>query len=107
MLCVQQVICSYLFWPFVFLMGVPVPECGIVARMVGMKLMLSELLALGDLGTVHRNRKLLQGHVEGNGTFSWTSGGDITLHGTNTTLYGGVLSVSYLPSFSLGLCRFF
>ena len=71
-------------------MGVPTLECITVARMVGLKLLLNELHALEDLSTVHVNRKLLRDHVEDNGTFAWTSAGDITLRGTNTTLHGGV-----------------
>nr|KAG5695294.1 hypothetical protein BaRGS_028229 [Batillaria attramentaria] len=101
-----QVICSYVFWPFVFLMGVPMAECGVVARMVGIKILFSELLALEDLGTLHKNRVTLERHLEGNGTFTWTDSGDIALSGTNVTLSGGVLTPRTETIATFALCGF-
>ena len=51
-----QLICSYLFWPIVFLMGVAPADCRIVARMVGIKTFINEFLAYEDLGNVRQNR---------------------------------------------------
>ncbi|XP_048733363.2 solute carrier family 28 member 3-like isoform X2 [Ostrea edulis] len=48
-----QLICSYLFWPLVFLMGVESRDCCVVARMVGIKTFINEFLAYEDLGKEH------------------------------------------------------
>ncbi|KAJ8026184.1 Solute carrier family 28 member 3 [Holothuria leucospilota] len=49
-------ICSYLFVPFAFLMGVDFQDCREVARLVGLKTFVNEFLAYEELSTLIRNR---------------------------------------------------
>ncbi len=44
-----QDIFSYLFWPFAFVMGVPVEDCMLVGRLLGEKMVLNELVAYSSL----------------------------------------------------------
>lgn len=44
-----QDIFGYLFWPFAFVMGVPVDDCMIVGRLLGEKMVLNELVAYSSL----------------------------------------------------------
>ena len=85
-----QIICSYLFWPFVFIMGVESVDCPVSARILGIKLNVNEMVAFYELGVVIKNRATLHAY---NGTWHWTDGGDIVLDHANTTLVGGVMSV--------------
>jgi CNT family concentrative nucleoside transporter len=45
-----SILFSWLFWPIAFLMGVPVQECGIVAGLLGEKIVLTEFIAYIHLG---------------------------------------------------------
>ncbi|ESP05201.1 hypothetical protein LOTGIDRAFT_103137, partial [Lottia gigantea] len=59
-----QLLCSYVFWPLVYILGVPASDCKIVARMVGVKVFVNEFIAYKDLGNVVRNRLALQNYNE-------------------------------------------
>ena len=50
-----QIICSYLFWPLALLIGVEVKYCRDVAKLLGVKIFTSELLAFQDLGDMAAN----------------------------------------------------
>ena len=52
-----QLICSYIFAPFAFLMGVEWSDCTKVAKLVGVKTFLNEFLAFGQLSVLIKNRK--------------------------------------------------
>lgn len=97
MLCFLQLICSYLFWPIVYLMGVVPKDCFIVARMVGIKTFINEFLAYSDLGTVRSNRKELMKYLNlnPNATVIENINGDVLIQGANLTFNGGVISVSF------------
>jgi CNT family concentrative nucleoside transporter len=41
----MQKILGWIFWPFAFLIGVPVSECSIVGTLLGEKLVLTEFIA--------------------------------------------------------------
>jgi len=41
----MQKILGWIFWPFAFLIGVPVAECGVVGTLLGEKLVLTEFIA--------------------------------------------------------------
>jgi CNT family concentrative nucleoside transporter len=43
-LTMQQIL-GWIFWPFAFLIGVPVAECGVVGTLLGEKLVLTEFIA--------------------------------------------------------------
>ncbi|QQR90053.1 MAG: NupC/NupG family nucleoside CNT transporter [Myxococcales bacterium] len=47
-----QRILGYLFWPFAFVMGVPLQDCATVAGLLGEKLVLNEFVAYGHLGEI-------------------------------------------------------
>ncbi|KAK3608164.1 hypothetical protein CHS0354_034123 [Potamilus streckersoni] len=86
-----QLICSYIFWPMVYLMGVEPEDCSVVARMVGVKTFVNEFIAYEDLGIVKRNREAFRNY---NGTWRKDNSGNIILESVNRTLKGGVMSVS-------------
>lgn len=46
----SQVICSYLFWPLALMIGIEVPYCREVAKLIGIKVFTSEILAYQELG---------------------------------------------------------
>ncbi|XP_041368757.1 sodium/nucleoside cotransporter 2-like isoform X2 [Gigantopelta aegis] len=98
-----QIICSYLFWPFVFIMGVQSEDCQVSARILGIKLNVNEMVAFSDLGVVIKNRALLNAY---NGTWHWTSNGDIALDRTNTTLVGGVMTPHSEMITTYAICGF-
>ncbi len=55
--CLLQLICSYVFAPLPFFMGVETGDCAEVARLIGTKLFLTEIVAYHDLGVLMRNRR--------------------------------------------------
>lgn len=54
---VLQLICSYLFRPFAFLMGVDWIDCPLVAQLLGTKTFLNEFIAYDRLGDYIKNRE--------------------------------------------------
>nr|KAG5697778.1 hypothetical protein BaRGS_026735 [Batillaria attramentaria] len=102
-----QLICSYLMWPVAFLLGVRMPDCRVVARLIGIKIFVNEFVAYADLGTVRTNRLALENHVMNNGTWRFLGvGDDVELLGTNTTLLGGVISPRSETLATYALCGF-
>ncbi|XP_070182912.1 sodium/nucleoside cotransporter 1-like, partial [Littorina saxatilis] len=102
-----QLICSYLLWPVVFLIGVPMQDCQVVARMLGIKIFINEFIAYSDLGHVRANRVALESHVANNGTWRLADFGDgMELLGTNTTLVGGVILPRSEMLATYALCGF-
>lgn len=101
-----QLICSYVFWPLAFLMGVDTGDCPRVAELVGIKTFINEFVAYTELSVYIDNAKNLswyEGLAHGNnsnvtsGVFNATwryVNGDIVYDDLNITLVGGVLSVS-------------
>ncbi|CAH1792803.1 unnamed protein product [Owenia fusiformis] len=55
-----QLICSYVFWPFAFLMGIERDNCGQVAKLLGIKLFTSEFLAYSELGDMAEAGEITQ-----------------------------------------------
>lgn len=51
-----QLICSYLFMPVAFMMGIPYDESFIVAELIGTKLFLNEFVAYEKLAMLKNNR---------------------------------------------------
>ncbi len=49
-------ICSYVFAPLPFIMGIESKDCLQVARLIGTKLFLTEIVAYYDLGVLAENR---------------------------------------------------
>jgi pyrimidine nucleoside transport protein len=52
----MQLICSYVFMPFAFMMGIPYEESFTVAELLGNKLFLNEFLAYEKLSEMKTNR---------------------------------------------------
>ena len=52
----MQLICSYVFMPFAFMMGIPYEESFTVAELLGNKLFLNEFLAYKKLAKIKTNR---------------------------------------------------
>ncbi|XP_028813516.1 sodium/nucleoside cotransporter 1 isoform X2 [Denticeps clupeoides] len=51
-----QMICSYVFMPVAFLMGIPIEEAYTVAELIGTKLFLNEFIAYEKLSELRNNR---------------------------------------------------
>ncbi|XP_046721216.1 sodium/nucleoside cotransporter 1 isoform X2 [Silurus meridionalis] len=51
-----ELICSYVFMPVAFMMGIPFNECFIVAELIGTKLFLNEFIAYEKLSKLINNR---------------------------------------------------
>lgn len=56
-----QVICSYLFMPFAFLMGVDWADCNTVGRFLGIKTFLNEFVAYLEMAPYIKNRNEMNG----------------------------------------------
>ncbi|XP_036005761.1 sodium/nucleoside cotransporter 1 isoform X1 [Fundulus heteroclitus] len=54
--CCLQLICSYVFMPITFMMGIPYDESFIVAELIGTKLFLNEFVAYQKLSELKANR---------------------------------------------------
>ncbi|RUS85361.1 hypothetical protein EGW08_006904, partial [Elysia chlorotica] len=93
-----QLICSYVFWPLAFLMGVDYQDCRVVAELLGIKTFLNEFVAYVTLSKYINNKLALEEYlanatknVTGNLTGLWAHrDGDIYLFDTNTTLTDGL-----------------
>lgn len=53
-----NLICSYIFYPFAFLMGVPMADCLQVASLIGTKIVVNEFAAYAQLGVMIREGSL-------------------------------------------------
>ncbi|XP_061180258.1 solute carrier family 28 member 3-like [Saccostrea echinata] len=53
-------ICSYIFMPLAFVMGIPWSQCRLVGKLIGKKIVINEFLAFADLGT-----SIKAGEIEG------------------------------------------
>nr|XP_006814106.1 PREDICTED: solute carrier family 28 member 3-like [Saccoglossus kowalevskii] len=53
-----EVICSWVFMPVAFLMGVDWEDCAIVAELIGMKIVTSVLVSYDKLAVIVANREL-------------------------------------------------
>jgi len=45
-----QLICSFIMWPIAFLVGIDYSECQEAAKLIGIKLFATEVLAYQELG---------------------------------------------------------
>ena len=100
-----QLICSYVFYPCAYVMGVAAEDCRQVGSLLGMKTFLNEFVAYVQLSKVIRNKDLLNDHLDLNGDVEY-SGMNVILKALNetmedTTLIYGVISVrcDHIPIF--------
>lgn len=68
---IPQIICSYVFMPVAFMMGIPYDESFIVAELIGTKLFLNEFIAYEKLSELKNNR--LNGLLESGPNRNWIS----------------------------------
>lgn len=117
-----QLICSYLFWPLAYVMGIRYDDCRTVAQLIGIKIFLNEFLAFKMLGQLIDNQKVASDYVNYmnatknnisllngsaplgllqlmNGTYN-CSGNTLHLLQSNATLVGGFISVSLFKRLS-------
>ena len=93
-----QFICSYVFWPVSWVMGVPPTDCRIVGKLIGIKTFINEFVAYDSLSTIIKNDANLTwytSHSNYTGGYRY-EGLDITYTDFNHTLVGGVLKVMYI-----------
>jgi len=99
----MQWFCSYLLWPLAVVMGVDVPDCRKVAEIIGIKTFLNEFIAYLHLSQLIGNRKALESHIGGNGTWYW-NGADVILTSpgrNDTILTNGVITVPFSIGYTL------
>ncbi|KAL8570252.1 hypothetical protein ACOMHN_029952 [Nucella lapillus] len=83
---------SYVFYPLTFMMGFALQDCLVAGRILGVKIFSTTILSFIQLGTIVKNSQKLEDYISvTNGTWNYV-GDDILLHGTNTTLVGGVMT---------------
>ncbi|XP_013390240.1 solute carrier family 28 member 3 [Lingula anatina] len=97
-----QIICSYVLWPFAFVMGTDTVDCRKVAELIGIKTLVNEFAAYEELGVLINNRKVYNTY---NGTVI-ENGDDLFLEGINKTLIGGVLMERSEVISTYALCGF-
>ena len=56
-LSLSQLICSYVFMPVAFIMGVEWADCRLVAELIGIKTFVNEFVAYDKLATFIDNRE--------------------------------------------------
>ncbi|GFR79606.1 solute carrier family 28 member 3-like [Elysia marginata] len=109
-----QLVCSYVFWPLAFLMGVDYKDCRVVAELLGIKTFLNEFVAYVTLSKYITNRLTLDeylvnatNNVTGNLTGLWEHrAGDIYLFDTDVTLKHGLISDRSMVIATYALCGF-
>ncbi|XP_060066328.1 solute carrier family 28 member 3-like [Ylistrum balloti] len=112
-----ELICSYVFWPLAFLMGVNSGDCPKVAELIGIKTFINEFVAYTSLskyiknaqnlswyeGLAHSNTSNISGVF--NSTWRYVNG-DIVYDDLNITLVGGILAERSVVISTYALCGF-
>lgn len=107
-----QFLCSYVFYPVAFLMGVAEEDCFEVAKLIGDKTFINEFYAYTRLSVYIKNRENLTWYEllpTQNSSFTgdWHfSGNDIMYEDFNHTLVGGVLQDRSVVISTYALCGF-
>ncbi|KAH9524879.1 hypothetical protein Btru_028135, partial [Bulinus truncatus] len=85
-------LCSYLLYPFAYVMGIAPEDCGKVGALIGIKLMATPFVAYAELGGMIKNRHIFENYVRLYNETWYASGDDVILTETNTTLIKGLMS---------------
>ncbi|KAK3109178.1 hypothetical protein FSP39_024723, partial [Pinctada imbricata] len=111
-----SLICSYVFSPISYVMGVEWDDCRKVAEMIGLKTFLNEFIAYTELSKYIKNQQNLTWYeylpfntsiVNNNYTGNWTmTNGNIVYLDFDHTLVGGVLSDRSVVISTYALCGF-
>ncbi|XP_025094256.1 uncharacterized protein LOC112563975 [Pomacea canaliculata] len=109
-----QLMCSYLFWPLAFLMGVEAPDRRAFGELVGTRIVLNEFIAYTDLSKYIHNRATLDQYslnfskglsTHPTGSWNYTNGG-IYLNDVGVFLEKGVISERTVVVATYALCGF-
>ncbi|XP_059153027.1 solute carrier family 28 member 3-like [Physella acuta] len=109
-----QLVCSYLFWPLSFLMGVDQDDCRTIGELIGTKILLNEFVAYVDLSKYINNQITFDeywsnftSNSTANLTGVWTYiDDDIYLNDTQVTLTHGLISRRSVVIATYALCGF-
>ncbi|XP_067928112.1 solute carrier family 28 member 3-like [Watersipora subatra] len=87
-----QYICSYVLFPFAYVMGTPLEDCKQVATLIGVKTFTNEFIAYDQLAKLIKNRHSLDAWASGvsNQTIDFNAAGDC-YHLRNSTHTGACL----------------
>ncbi|KAK3588025.1 hypothetical protein CHS0354_012071 [Potamilus streckersoni] len=107
-----ELICSYIFWPLSFLMGVDTDDCRKVAKLIGIKTFINEFVAYSVLGEYIHNTVNFTRYINNEtgtlttGRWSAINDDDILLHDLNATLVGGIITDRSKVITTYALCGF-
>ncbi|XP_052078950.1 solute carrier family 28 member 3-like [Mytilus californianus] len=105
-----QFICSYVFYPLAFVLGVDPIDCRRVAELIGIKIFVNEFIAYQSLSVYIDNRKNLTWYENVfNSTLNSTwhsNGNDIVYDNLNITLENGILQDKSVVISTYALCGF-
>ncbi|XP_048246903.1 solute carrier family 28 member 3-like [Haliotis rufescens] len=99
-------VCSYLFYPISYVMGVATQDCGKMGELLGIKIFGTSTISFSQLGILRRNRQELLDYVTThNDTWHW-QGSDVILEATNQTLLYGIVGERTEVIATYALCGF-
>ncbi|KAK7485896.1 hypothetical protein BaRGS_00022891 [Batillaria attramentaria] len=104
-----QFLCSYVFYPMAFLMGVDASDCRRVARLIGIKTFTNEFVAYIEMGKLIDNGHVYSNYTTtvGNNARVLQDGLDVILpEWNNTRLEGGCLHARSEMIATYALCGF-
>lgn len=105
-----QYICSYVFYPLAFIIGVNPTDCRRVAELIGIKIFVNEFIAYQALSVYINNQKNLTWYEsQFNSTLNSTwhyNGNDIIYDHLNITLEDGILQDKSIVISTYALCGF-
>ncbi|KAK3103459.1 hypothetical protein FSP39_019420 [Pinctada imbricata] len=99
-------ICSYLLWPFAFIMGVPKEDCPEVGRFLGVRALTNAGIAYIQMGKYLDNKEQLTIYESSFNDSILMNNGDIFLPNWNTTLENGILTERTALIGTYALCGF-
>ncbi|XP_067649042.1 solute carrier family 28 member 3-like [Haliotis asinina] len=101
-----RLVCSYVFYPITYTMGLASQDCGKMGELLGMKIFGTSSISFAQLGILRGNRiQLLDYVATHNDTWHW-QGSDVILEATNQTLLGGILEERTEVIATYALCGF-
>ncbi|XP_025093354.1 solute carrier family 28 member 3-like [Pomacea canaliculata] len=103
-----QFLCSYVFYPMAFLMGVDTQDCRRVAQLIGYKTFTNEFVAYIEMGKLLDNGKVYSNYTATFGPDAPIehNGLDVTLTQWGTVLIGGFLTARSELITTYALCGF-
>ncbi|XP_071158596.1 uncharacterized transporter HI_0519-like [Mytilus edulis] len=107
-----QFICSYVFWPMSWVMGVHHTDCRVLGELIGIKTFINEFVAYNELSKYIDNRANLTWYeglpaINSSYTGNWTRvGRDIHYLDFDHTLVGGTIEDRSMVIATYALCGF-